>query len=47
MIKPMWWILDSKGVRIGYTQDFVFAVELRDHGFNVVQEEPDDVHAYS
>jgi|LauGreDrversion4_2_1035121.scaffolds.fasta_scaffold1542928_3 hypothetical protein len=43
MIKTTWWILDPKGVRIGYTQDFVFAVELRDHGFNIIQEEPDDV----
>jgi len=45
MIKTTWWILDPKGNKIGYTQDFVFAVELRDYGFNIVQEEADDVRA--
>ena len=47
MIKTMWWILDPKGVKIGYTQDFVFAVELPDQGFRVVQEDAADVHAHS
>lgn len=47
MIKTIWWILDPKGNRIGYTQDFVFAVELENNGFKVVQEDAADVHAHS
>ena len=45
MIKTTWWILDPKGVKIGYTQDFVFAVELQDKGFKIVQEDAVDVIA--
>ena len=44
MIKTIWWILDPKGVKIGYTQDFVFAVELENSGFKVVQEDTADAH---
>jgi len=47
MIKTIWWILDPKGNRIAYTQDFVFAVELENNGFKVVQEDAADVHAHS
>jgi len=45
MIKTTWWILDPKGVKIGYTQDFVFAVELQDKVFKIVQEDAVDVIA--
>ena len=44
-MKTTWWILDPKGNKIGYTQDFVFAVELQDKGFKVVQEDAADVIA--
>lgn len=47
MKKTTWWILDPKGTKIGYTQDFVFAVELEKNGFKIVQEDREDVSVYN
>lgn len=37
MITTTWWIIDPKGNRIGYTEDFSFAIELEKNGFNVIK----------